>query len=306
MPEPQSNFDEILALANKLKQVKPLHLKPSHPPNLTTRQKRQRTALLNLDLKLTLLKDKLHALYLSKRLFFTHDEEYDKAVNPAHRQEILKGNIPSHLLKEIKKVKQAIVQLKRRAKLYDQGLRAIDKPSYQPGSIIFPNRSCDEYIVFKAIIRNDHDMLHNFQDARTGQLPRHMTQDRKEAYSRLKYILNETLANNPVHLSANDGKWIIRRMENYAKKLERERTMNYNLPQERAAHLTNENYRREFIGVKYQGYSLEEILNPRDTRRLVEWCWGCQLREDERNHLIKVTLTLRNQFNEIFKITKNP
>lgn len=287
-------LQEIIELYNTLppliEYAKP---KPLYTRALTTRQKRKESAIKACESRLLVLHNSLIQLQNAKRI------SYNNEISRAYS-------------KRIKDLRQKINTTNR----YIKGHKKLAPTQYRPGNYPIPKDKSDAWYFIKELFLHEYIQWKKFETVFEEQIQyykesqfNNLTAISKNAKAKARYlwrihwVLSAILEGNAIHLEPLDAKWIIKHMENVAKRLERDRAVNYTLPKEIAEHLQNDDYRKEKQGHqhhhKYGTYELAEIASPRPVQRLME-SFGCQLREDERDTLIRIALEWRDKFTEFF------
>lgn len=305
---------DIIQASNTLPQIKEKRrAKQYSSPALSPSQKRKETALKGRYTRRLSLQARLLSLRQAKRLHFSHqmtDGQLQSVIKaeattlPVVGQPLLNDGIPQQLIDQIYQVKAQIYQVEKFIKKYEA-----NPCTYRSGHFKTGQKTDDKYLYLSGLFLHEFSKNKSFEKLleKKGVLPNY--------YHRMKWLSNElNTVNNEIYLSAFDAKWLINKLKKVTQKLERERSINYTLFKEFAPHLQNDNYFREskskpvrhrkkgghilshdnleegVSGIhakKFNTLDLEEITSIRPMQRLIDF-WGCQLREDERDRLIKI------------------
>lgn len=302
-----SNFIEILTLANKVAEGKPLpKTRAKHEKNATYVQRIRATAIAKNTLRLEQLHNHLAALRISHRRFATNDAT---------------AKTPQQFTKEINKTKRAIWQIKYYLSKYKAGLSSKQNFVYRDATIILKTNSLEQQWL-RYWLEHEVDQWERFfahdSASPTGYAERTLAMENKygkqypesrRLYFERLLFLNEHARDKTIAVSAKDGKWMILRISNIIKRYERERALNLYLKRARewapGEEDMNRHATRKHGETVYKYPSLEELEQnelygkPRTIQHL--WAWhGCQLLDTERDMLIKVALDLKKYLIDIF------
>lgn len=215
------------------------------------------------------------------------------------------------LVVRIKKLKLEIKRLERRLKHLESGYNSTKQKTYQQGTFHLDYRS-DFYDLFMGIVEYSFFPLLKFRTWNKDNMLQennrgHKLHNTQTHFARYKFIYETLKANEPIFLSALDGKWITRRLERFERRLESDGAINHYLKKEIDESQQNDQYRRiskqQKERKKFNTHNLSEILEPRSIERLMH-SFPCQLREDERQTLIETTLHLREHLETVFLCPK--
>lgn len=288
---------ELLELSNKLPPVVEIPLTPAPLNSLTKSQKRRNTAILTIQSDLKDLNHHLQGLIRSKRQFMSKDPNQSS---------------PTQINKSIKHLRKRIWRKKYTLKCYENGHSVKHLSLYKQGKIEFTGLN-PHFKWFRGLMLDLYFKVQRYVNKEENRLPDRPLQLSKKAYPpshhlrwrRLQHIVSNLDPYGVLFLEVQDGRWITNYMLTVAKRLERERAINEYLPKADDQSKENPDYRRQTLhGIhrhKYAYIELEDIYQIRGMDTLAYNPW-IQLRNDERDYLIKVTLELHEQLKSVFLV----
>jgi len=290
-----SNFTDkdwlsCLSLTNKL----PAATKPRqrHKPQVpypdtcvTSAQRRRFTAIQLINKRTVELNQQVLAKLSQFRKFGTND------LNAKSQDAI---QTPRHLREEITALRRKIYREKYRLATYQENRSLSTKLHYRPATLFFQSDD-NAFIWLKGLLSNLYMKRRRFVDKDTLAMSGN-DQD-SNAWSRLRRLAKWTPNAFKVH--QDDGRWLILFMRSCLKRLEREHAQNSYLPQEKKFKPEGQTFWEHW---SYE--ELEAMSTMRAIQRLADNPW-IQLREDERDYLCKLTLSLKTHFQGMFVVTKS-
>lgn len=294
----------LCQLQNDLKPVKQMKPLKAHLPLATYKEKRIATAAINTSSTIKDLEQRLVNLMVAKRKHASHDV---RAIEPGH------------LNHEIKRIKTYIRDCRLRLANYQQGKSCRHREEYHDALFRLKDLPTNDHAIFvKELFRHESSQWDQFQaweqrldeyyhkaslDIKRDYYKKSFIMETKygkqypearlKYYHRLCYVTKELGNHREVELIAKDGKWLIRHLQNVAKRLERERSMNiYLKPALDETEPRDDTACRRWGEKVYTRINLDELQGNRPILELMDF-FGCQLREGkddegERDFLIRL------------------